>query len=453
MLYSMRSNIRHAPVMELVDMRDLGSRAFSVWVRVPSGAPKRTTMTKSHGVSFYTSFIQMEKRTKRRMANAIPLCCTIQKNLNALPVGAVLGVHDLDALSLQLIADAVGLREVLGLLGLVALHDQRVNGGIALAGDGVAAFGLGGLGLGIGFPHRCGLFQQGQAQIVYYDGMIYGIDDTGIFSKGNRTYNLMEITADGENRDKKAVIETDGNNFLIHRNQIFTTYIDEDDHGVITAFDLETGKQESIYRSEWNMSQIMDLYAYEDRLYFSETGVDDNETYIAALDCTDLITGETVENLLQNSTEIEDSEAYVVGISDEKLYIRISSMDTMKSDIYVCDLDGTDAKYITQMSIGQTVMDDENIYLASFEDNQIYVYTKEGEQVSVIAIEEKSQDERHLLDVNPVAGSGQYGFISCFFGMTDGQIYRSILAFDKEKLEMGNAALQTIVEGSLYDMH
>ena len=260
-----------------------------------------------------------------------------------------------------------------------------------------------------------GNISAGQAQIVYYDGMIYGIDDTGIFSKGNRTYNLMEITADGENRDKKAVIETDGNNFLIHRNQIFTTYIDEDDHGVITAFDLETGKQESIYRSEWNMSQIMDLYAYEDRLYFSETGVDDNETYIAALDCTDLSTGETVENLLQNSTEIEDSEAYVVGISDEKLYIRISSMDTMKSDIYVCDLDGTDTKYITQMSIGQTVMDDENIYLASFEDNQIYVYTKEGEQVSVIAIEEKSQDERHLLDVNPVAGSGQYGFISCFF--------------------------------------
>ena len=31
--------IEYAPVMELVDMRDLGSRAFSVWVRVPSGAP------------------------------------------------------------------------------------------------------------------------------------------------------------------------------------------------------------------------------------------------------------------------------------------------------------------------------------------------------------------------------------------------------------------------------
>ena len=31
----------YAPVMELVDMRDLGSRAFSVWVRVPSGAPKQ----------------------------------------------------------------------------------------------------------------------------------------------------------------------------------------------------------------------------------------------------------------------------------------------------------------------------------------------------------------------------------------------------------------------------
>lgn len=28
-------------MMELVDMRDLGSRAFSVWVRVPSGAPRR----------------------------------------------------------------------------------------------------------------------------------------------------------------------------------------------------------------------------------------------------------------------------------------------------------------------------------------------------------------------------------------------------------------------------
>ena len=42
---------------------------------------------------------------------AIPLCCTIQKNLNALPAGTVLGVHDLDALSLQLIADAVGLRD------------------------------------------------------------------------------------------------------------------------------------------------------------------------------------------------------------------------------------------------------------------------------------------------------------------------------------------------------
>ena len=41
MLYSIRSNIRYAPVMELVDMRDLGSRAFSVWVRVPSGAPNK----------------------------------------------------------------------------------------------------------------------------------------------------------------------------------------------------------------------------------------------------------------------------------------------------------------------------------------------------------------------------------------------------------------------------
>ena len=37
-----------------------------------STAPKRTTMTKSHGVSFYTSFIQMEKRTKRGMASGHP---------------------------------------------------------------------------------------------------------------------------------------------------------------------------------------------------------------------------------------------------------------------------------------------------------------------------------------------------------------------------------------------
>ena len=35
-----RVQMKYAPVMELVDMRDLGSRAFSVWVRVPSGAPK-----------------------------------------------------------------------------------------------------------------------------------------------------------------------------------------------------------------------------------------------------------------------------------------------------------------------------------------------------------------------------------------------------------------------------
>ena len=31
----------YAPVMELVDMRDLGSRASGVGVRVPSGAPKQ----------------------------------------------------------------------------------------------------------------------------------------------------------------------------------------------------------------------------------------------------------------------------------------------------------------------------------------------------------------------------------------------------------------------------
>ena len=38
------SKTKYAPVMELVDMRDLGSRAFSVWVRVPSGAPNAKSL-------------------------------------------------------------------------------------------------------------------------------------------------------------------------------------------------------------------------------------------------------------------------------------------------------------------------------------------------------------------------------------------------------------------------
>ena len=69
--------------------------------------------------------------------------------LHPLPAGAALGVDDLDALGLQLIPDAVRLGEVLGLLGLVPLHDQRVDGRVALAGDGVAALRRGGLGLGL----------------------------------------------------------------------------------------------------------------------------------------------------------------------------------------------------------------------------------------------------------------------------------------------------------------
>ena len=39
---TLRCIILYAPVMELVDMRDLGSRAFGVWVRVPSGAPNKS---------------------------------------------------------------------------------------------------------------------------------------------------------------------------------------------------------------------------------------------------------------------------------------------------------------------------------------------------------------------------------------------------------------------------
>ena len=51
--------MEYAPVMELVDMRDLGSRAFSVWVRVPSGAPEtKTPLSVGRGVfiSFHTLY-------------------------------------------------------------------------------------------------------------------------------------------------------------------------------------------------------------------------------------------------------------------------------------------------------------------------------------------------------------------------------------------------------------
>lgn len=61
MLYSMRSNIRHAPVMELVDMRDLGSRAFSVWVRVPSGAPNERSPYFEHLIEIRISSIIREQ--------------------------------------------------------------------------------------------------------------------------------------------------------------------------------------------------------------------------------------------------------------------------------------------------------------------------------------------------------------------------------------------------------
>ncbi len=65
----------------------------------------------------------------------------IRIQLYPLPARAVLGVGDLNSLGLQFIPDAVGFGEVLRLLRLGALKDQRVNGGIALAGDGDAAGG------------------------------------------------------------------------------------------------------------------------------------------------------------------------------------------------------------------------------------------------------------------------------------------------------------------------
>ena len=44
----------YAPVMELVDMRDLGSRAKSVGVRVPSGAPKKELILKGWALFWCT---------------------------------------------------------------------------------------------------------------------------------------------------------------------------------------------------------------------------------------------------------------------------------------------------------------------------------------------------------------------------------------------------------------
>ena len=54
--------------------------------------------------------------------------------LHPLPFGAVGDVSELDALGLQLIADAVGLGKILGLLGIGPGADQRLHSGIGLAG-------------------------------------------------------------------------------------------------------------------------------------------------------------------------------------------------------------------------------------------------------------------------------------------------------------------------------
>ncbi len=59
------------------------------------------------------------------------------KPLNPLPARAALDVGDLNALLLQLPPEAARLGEVLGLLRLVALDNQRVNGRVPLAGDDV----------------------------------------------------------------------------------------------------------------------------------------------------------------------------------------------------------------------------------------------------------------------------------------------------------------------------
>ena len=88
-----------------------------------------------------------------------PVFCYV---LHSLPACAALGIHNLNPLGLQFVPDPVRLGEVLGLLGLVPLEHQGVDGRVALAGDGVAALRRGGLGLG-------GL-RAGRSQTPQHDG-------------------------------------------------------------------------------------------------------------------------------------------------------------------------------------------------------------------------------------------------------------------------------------------
>ncbi len=65
----------YAPVMELADMRDLGSRAFSVWVRVPSGAPYRGPRKRNglRGPRLYRHFFHLGASANMRIAHRATL--------------------------------------------------------------------------------------------------------------------------------------------------------------------------------------------------------------------------------------------------------------------------------------------------------------------------------------------------------------------------------------------
>ena len=97
------------------------------------------------------------------------------------PDGAVFLIGDLDALGLQLIPDAVGLGEILRLLGFVPGQHQRVDVAVAFTGDGVAAGGGSGLGRLL-LPELRRLFQQGQGQYLVetcQDGPLGGVVGLG----------------------------------------------------------------------------------------------------------------------------------------------------------------------------------------------------------------------------------------------------------------------------------
>ena len=105
--------------------------------------------------------------------------------LDPLPLGAAGYVDDFDALGFQIVTDLVRQRPILGLLGLEALLDQFVDGGVALTLDDDLTDGLDLLGLG--FPDSDdddgpGIFYEDDGEDEIFnedDGPGYGDLDDG----------------------------------------------------------------------------------------------------------------------------------------------------------------------------------------------------------------------------------------------------------------------------------